>query len=115
MGQFNAIADHITAGVKQREIDVGATITWASQTFPCSGGALFGGKSITAGGLRTVAQLTIVVRLEHFAGGSAPAEKQLISYQATPASAPVTLRIDSATTALGALLVLECNDPNTGA
>lgn len=106
--------DLLLDGLIEREEDIGATITWAGETYACSAGALVGGKTIEAGGFRCQNNLQIVVRTSLFASGL-PQEKQTLSYTAEPDAAAVTLRIDAITKIGSSALQLECNNPSQGA
>lgn len=111
---MNDLQSALTDGLKEREADSGATITWAGGIYPCSGGATVGGKTLEQGGFRMTATCTIVVRLAAL-GTSRPAEKQILLYKSSADDTGKTLRIDGVTSVLDAALQLECNDPNQGA
>lgn len=93
----------------------GAVVTWAGADFPCCGGEELGGKLLQAGGFRLSANVTVVLRLELFAGAASPQEKQRLTYTSAPGADARSLRIDTRTIFRNALLILECNDPNQGA
>lgn len=112
---MNDMQSALIDALKERETEQGAKITCAGAEYPCSGGAVIGGKSLQAGGLRVNAQASIVVRLELFAGTASPQEKQTLSYKASADGTARTLRIDAVNNLLDAALQLECNDPNQGA
>lgn len=91
----------------------GAVVNWAGGEVPCCGGEELGGKLLQAGGFRMSAQVTVVLRLDLFAGGAAaPQEKQRLTYTSAPGATARALRIDTRTIFRNALLILECNDPN---
>ena len=90
----------------------GAFVTWNGGNFPCCGGPELGGKLLGSGGLRLTAQVTLVVRLELFAGTPGPQEKQRLTYTSEPEGGFRALRVDTRTVFRNALLILECNDPN---
>ncbi len=107
-------AQHLIDGLLETEAALGAVIQWGGRNYPCTGGPVFGGKRLDAGGFRLQADATLVLRLAVFANGT-PQEKQLLSYCSTAEDAPRALRIKSATTLWGAVLILECEDPKQGA
>ena len=107
--------DFLLEGLLEAEDASGATIIFAGQSYPCAGGAEFGGKTIEAGGFRMKAEVTIAVRTAVFDGGPLPKEKQTIQYSSAPDVPPRRLRIDSLTPWQGQVLILDCNDPNRGA
>jgi hypothetical protein len=107
------VVDTLTEGLLEREAAEGSQITYAGETYPCSGGAEFGGKKLELGGWKINADVSLVLRTAVFAGQQArPREKQLLAYTSQPGAAARALRIDSATLLYNAFLLLECNDPN---
>jgi len=97
-------------GVAEYE-SVGSTFVWNGLTLPLCGGPELGGKLLEAGGQRLTAANTLVIRVEHFAGGTLPAEKQTGVFTSVPGATPKTYRIDARTIFRNALLILGCNDP----
>ena len=106
----------LVEGVRELVESVGATIEWpvgSDSLYPCAGGAELGGKLLGIGGYRTTAQVRIVVRTSLF-GGNPPSEKDRLIYVAGEEADPHTLRITSINGFRGALMVLDCDDPNQG-
>ena len=113
---MSELSEHVLDGLLQAEEASGATLSWAGQKYPCTGGAEFGGKQLDLGGFKLKAEVTVVVRTAVFpAGVGLPQEKQTLLYSSAPGLPGRKLRIDSVTPWQGAMLVLECNDPNRGA
>jgi hypothetical protein len=111
---MSAILEALVAGQVMLEDDIGATITWAGASYPCSAGPEFGGKKIDEGGFRMQAAVKIRVRIELFLSGR-PQEKQTVMFSAKAGATARKYRIDSITNQHETLLVLECNDPAQGA
>ncbi len=98
------------------ESSMRTSFIWAGAEYPCTGGPEFGGKMIGQGGWRVHARLKLKVRVEIFPDGSAiPQEKQDIFYKRNASADPKKYRIHAITNYYGAILELECNDPNEGA
>ncbi len=112
---MNEYAQTLIDGLMEVEEVVGATITWAGTTYPCSHGTVVGGKLLGEGGYRTTAAVTLAVRTSLFSGQGLPASKQTISYKNNPDATAVTLNINSITNIYGEILTMECDDPNQGA
>lgn len=103
-------------GLMVSEENIGATIEWNGETYPCTGGPEFGGKMIDEGGFRLNAKVRITVRCEIFNDlNSLPQEKQTILYTRSPNSSAKRYRIDAITNFADAYLELNCNDPAQGA
>ena len=113
---MNEIAEALTDGLIEREAAVGAVLTWAGNTYPCSGGAEAGGKKLEAGGFKVTSDVSIVVRTAVFpAGVGRPKEKQTLTYTSTPGATAVALRIESITLLHDAVMVMECEHLFAGA
>jgi len=98
------------------ESSMRTSFIWASVEYPCTGGPEFGGKTINDGGWRVSARLKIKVRVEVFPDGiDIPKEQEFIYYKRNASAEPKKYRIDAVTNYFGAILELNCNDPNEGA
>lgn len=98
------------------ESSMRTSFDWAGGNWPCVGGPEFGGKRIGDGGWRLHAKLRIKVRVSVFPTGvGIPKEKQEIKYRRNASADPKPYRIDAITNYYGAILELECCDPNEGA
>lgn len=111
---MNAIAQALVDGLMVLEETVGATITWAGETYPCTGGGQLGGKMLGMGGYRITAQSSIAVRTALFEGAK-PKEKQTLIYTSAEDADPQTLRITNINSFHGAFMILECDDLQQGA
>jgi len=108
----------------EAEQELGATFTWpvaaagadpaaGAASYPCVGGAQFGGRRLDLGGYVQNADVTIVARLEVFGDGPTPGEKQTLAFSQDGVMDGVRLRVESVTV-WRRMLVLGCNDPNRG-
>jgi hypothetical protein len=100
-------------GLLERELDIGATLTFAGATYPCSGGDQLVTKLLQDGGFRTTAQVSLVLRLAVLPQGvAAPKQHQTLSYTSEPGATPQTLKVDQVDTVFAAAVVLRCHDVN---
>jgi len=112
---MSAITEALLDALQERETDIGATINWAGDDFPCAGGVDFARQILTAGGFKTTTNVVIVVRVGAFpAGQGVPQPKQNLVYTSAPGAAARPLYIDSTTPAMGVFLVLNCIDRSQG-
>ncbi len=112
---MNEFAATLIEGLLDVEKEVGATLNWAGTDYPCSHAAVQGNKSLTEGGFRVTAQVTLNVRTVLFPEGVGwPSEKKLISFKNSPDATPKPLRIDGVTPVYNEILVLECNATGQG-
>lgn len=111
-------------GLRNTEGEIGATVTWNGETYPCTGGPEDDGSRIDEGGFRLESKVIIAIRCELFNVGPfssgedplpMPQEKQTVSYKRSFSSTPKTYRIDAITNYGDAFLELNCNDPSQGA
>ena len=112
---MDAATQCLIDGLTEFETSAGAVATWAGADFPCCGGPELGGKLLESGGFRLTAAVTLVLRLDLFAGGASPQEKQRINYTSVPGATVRPLQIDTRTIFRNALLILECNNPDQSA
>src|SRR5438105_10014755 len=88
----------ILDGMMILEEQLGTTITWAGQEFPCVGVTEDGGKRLDLGGFKLYADVRIKIRTGVFPPGTGlPQEKQTLLYKRGPDAEPIKLRIDSLT------------------
>lgn len=100
------------------EADIGATITWKGESYPCTAGPIFGGKRLDEGGWRSQARCTIKVRTAVFHDGNEgdqPEEKQMLQLIPSPNFDPVPFRIETINKYHGYVLEIQCEDLNRGA
>lgn len=89
---------------------------WGGDEYPCQGGPEFGGPKLEEGGYRSGAKLKIKVRVEVFPDGvGIPKERQTILYKRNGSAEPQKYKIVGVTNYYGAILELNCEDPNQGA
>jgi hypothetical protein len=107
------VTDMLLDGLLAREEDVGAQVTFAGKTMPCSGGDEMMGKLLQLGGFRTTADVTIVLRMAALPDGTpAPSQQQSLTYVSAPDALPLLLRVKTVDSLMGVALIIKCMDPN---
>jgi hypothetical protein len=107
------VTDMILDGLLAREEDVGAQITFAGATMPCSGGDELMAKLLQQGGFKSTPDVTVVVRMAAFPDGlTLPLQQQSLTYISAPGALPRPLRVKTVDSLMGVAMVLKCMDPH---
>jgi len=102
--------------LQSSEASLRCSFTWAGDEYPCSAGPEKDGMRLDEGGYRQVRSVQIKVRVELFPDGvGIPQKKQTVLYKRNYTATPVAYRITSITNYYGAVLELNCEDPNASA
>ncbi len=107
------VTDMLVDGLLAREEDVGAKVTFAGLTLPCSGGDELMAKLLQEGGFRSTAEVTVVVRMAALPDGTPlPSQQQSITYTSAPGALARPLRVKTVDSLMGVAMVIRCMDPN---
>jgi hypothetical protein len=110
------LIDALTDGLIRREEEVGSTIVFAGDTYPCSSGSLNGDKLLSQGGFRMTSALTVILRLDLIPDGKVkPAENHSVIYTSRPDGTPVTMRVSSTELVYDSILILKLENQYQGA
>lgn len=97
----------------ESELSMRCTFSWAGGEYPCTAGPEKEWKRLDEGGYKDVATLSIKVRVVELPSGiDIPKRKQTILYKRNASAEPKKYRIASVTNFYGAVLQLDCEDPN---
>jgi hypothetical protein len=98
------------------EASLRCTFEWAGDEYACTAGPEKDGMRLDEGGYRQVRSVQIKVRTELFPTGvGVPQKKQTILYKKNASATPKQYRITSITDYYGAVMELNCEDPNASA
>ena len=98
------------------EASLRCSFSWAGDWYACTGGPEKDSMRLDEGGYRQVRSVSIKVRTVLLPYGvGLPKKKQTIQYKKNASADPVTYRIASITDYWGAVMELNCEDPNASA
>jgi len=98
------------------EEEIGASIIWAGQEFPCVAGILSDGKRLDLGGFKLYADAKIKVRTAVFPLGiGQPKPEQTIQFKINSNTDPETFRIYSIDRFWDVAILMHCVHPDQGA